>query len=257
MSHGLNFMLNYTYSKSIDDLGTFRVGDNTRLDRSLSTADQPQNLTGTVVYKLPFGRGHIGGDNFVVRSIASDWSLSGIVLYHSGFPIAVTGSGCGGDGILNQCMPNIVPGQPGRINGAYGKHVTAAPGSPNYIGNIQYINPAAFAVNVSGTTANYGTTTGQAASVGNGPALCVPGNAPRVAALNLWGMGTYNVDLAIKRTFSIYREWKFQLEGDFLNATNHVVWASPTAVANAGGFGEITSLANAPRDVQLSARISW
>ena len=38
-THGLNFMLNYTYSKSIDDLGTFRVGDNDRLDRSLSTAD--------------------------------------------------------------------------------------------------------------------------------------------------------------------------------------------------------------------------
>ena len=43
-AHGLNFMLNYTYSKSIDDLGTFRVGDNTHLDRSLSTADEPQNL---------------------------------------------------------------------------------------------------------------------------------------------------------------------------------------------------------------------
>jgi Carboxypeptidase regulatory-like domain len=259
MSHGLNFMLNYTYSKGIDDLGTFRVGDNTRLDRSLSTADLPQNLTGTVVYQLPFGRGHIGGDNFVVRSIASDWNLSGIVVYHSGSPIAVTGSGCGGDGILNQCMPNVVSGQPGRINGRYGKNVTAAPGSPNYIGNIQYLNPAAFAVNISGTAANYGTTTGQAASVGNGPALYVPGDAPRVGALNLWGMSAYDVDLAIRRVFPIYREWKFQLEADFLNATNHVVWAAPAAVANSGGFGEITSLApgNAPRDVQLSARVSW
>jgi hypothetical protein len=72
-------------------------------------------------------------------------------------------------------------------------------------------------------------------------------------------MSAYDVDLAIRRVFPIYREWKFQLEADFLNATNHVVWAAPAAVANSGGFGEITSLApgNAPRDVQLSARISW
>ena len=62
-SHGLNFMVNYTYSKSIDDLGTFRVGDNDRLDRSLSTADIPQNLVASVVYQLPFGRGHMWGDN--------------------------------------------------------------------------------------------------------------------------------------------------------------------------------------------------
>ena len=33
-SHGFNMMINYTYSKSMDNLGTFRVGDNDRLDRS-------------------------------------------------------------------------------------------------------------------------------------------------------------------------------------------------------------------------------
>ena len=35
-AHGVDFMLNYTYSKSIDDVGTFRTTDNPRLDRSLS-----------------------------------------------------------------------------------------------------------------------------------------------------------------------------------------------------------------------------
>ena len=37
-ANGLDFMVNYTWSKSIDDLGTFRVGDNNHLDRSLSAA---------------------------------------------------------------------------------------------------------------------------------------------------------------------------------------------------------------------------
>jgi hypothetical protein len=256
-SHGFNMMINYTYSKSIDDLGTFRVGDNDRLDRSLSTADLPQNLVGTVVYQLPVGRGHWMGDNLVYRSILSDWTASGIFSDHSGFPIAVTGSGCGTAGILNQCMPSIVAGQAGRQNGAYGKNVTAAPGSPNYIGNVQYINPAAFTVAI-----NSGSASGQGVDVGPGPALYVPGNAPRVGAFNMWGMGYYDADVAIKRTFPVYHEWNLAFELDMTNVTNHVVWASPSAVVASGtnaNFGTITALssANAPRDVQGSLRINF
>ncbi|MGA8780513.1 MAG: hypothetical protein WB567_07195, partial [Terracidiphilus sp.] len=256
-THGFNFMLNYTYSKSIDDLGTFRVGDNDRLDRSLSTADMPQNLVGTVVYQLPIGRGHMWGDNLIYRAIASDWTASGIFSDHSGFPIVLTASGCGGAGILNQCMPSLVAGQAGRQNGPYGKGTTAAPGSPKYIGAVQYINPAAFTVNVNSSSAS-----GQAINVGPGAALYVPGNVPRVAALNLWGMGYYDADVAVKRTFPIYREWNIGIELDMTNLTNHVVWASPSASVASGtnaGFGTITALssANAPRDVQGSLRINF
>jgi hypothetical protein len=270
-SHGLDFMFNYTYSKAIDDLGTFRVGDNDRLDRSLSTADQPQNLTATTVYALPFGRGHMGGNNFLVRSLVSDWNLSGIFLYHSGFPLAFTGTGCGGSGILNQCMPSIVAGQPGRIQGGYVKapgFTTATtystPGSCTTTGGVtscsngaQYINPAAFTVATNATTST-ATPVAQVTGVGQGPALYVPGNASRVAALNVWGMGTYNLDLGIKRVFPIWENVKLQFEADILNATNHVVWSSPSGSVNGGGaFGTITSLGNAPRDVQLSGRITF
>ncbi len=269
-SHGLNFMVNYTYSKSIDDLGTFRVGDNDRLDRSLSTADIPQNAVASVVYALPFGRGHMWGDNSVYRWVASDWTASTVFSYHSGFPIVLTGStGCGGSSILNQCMPNIVPGQAGRANGSYGKNTTAAPGSPNYIGNVQYLNVNAFYVTSAGNgtptvPGNYGTcvnsTSTQACYVGNGPALYVPGNAPRVAALNMFGMGYYDDDIAVKRTFPIYREWNVAIEVDMSNLTNHVVWASPNSAVNGGtSFGTISALnsSNQPRSAQGMLRINF
>jgi hypothetical protein len=271
-SHGLNFMLNYTYSKSIDDLGTFRVGDNDRLDRSLSTADIPQNLVGTLVYQLPFGRGHMWGDNLLYRAIASDWTASTIFSYHSGFPIALVGpssGSCGTASILNQCMPNIVAGQAGRANGPYGKNTTAALGSPHYIGNVQYFNVNAFYVTSAGNgtptnPGNYGTCVNspstQACYVGNGPALYVPGNAARVAPLGLFGMGYYDDDIAVKRTFPIYREWNVAIEVDMTNLTNHVVWASPNSTVNGGGsFGTISALnsSNAPRDVQGSLRINF
>jgi len=265
-SHGVNFMVNYTYSKTIDDLGTFRVGDNDRLDRSISTADQPQNLTATVVYQSPFGRGKIGGDNMIVRWLAGGWSVSSIFLYHSGFPVVFTGTGCGGSGILNQCMPSLVTGQTSRIQGSYGKapgyttattYSTAGTATSN---GAQYLNPNAFTVATSSTTvaASNNTPIAQINPVGPGPALYIPGNAPRVGALNTWGPGTYNLDLGIKRVFPIYHEWAFQFEADFLNATNHVVFSSPSGAVNSGGgFGTITSVANYPRDVQVSARLNW
>jgi len=57
------------------------VGDNPGLDRSLSTVVEPENLAATAMYQLPFGRLHMGGDNFFLRSIASDWGPSGVVTY--------------------------------------------------------------------------------------------------------------------------------------------------------------------------------
>jgi hypothetical protein len=263
-AHGLNWMLNYTYSKSIDNLGTFRVGDNTRLDRSISNGDQPQSLTGTVVYQLPAGRGHWGGENMAWRAIASDWTVSNITSYHSGFPIMITGSGCGGSGILNQCMPNLVPGQAPRVHGGWGKNITAAPGSPNYFGTSPFLNHSAFTVMAAGNASNYGTSTDttntQQSYVGNGPALYVPGNAPRGAAMGLRSMGYYDVDLALKRNFPIYHEWKLALELNMVNVTNHVVWNAPNAtVSGSSEFGTLTGTSPqpGPRAVQVSGRISW
>jgi hypothetical protein len=284
---GLNFMVNYTWSKAIDDLGTFRVGDNTRLDRSLSAASQPQNLIGTAVYQLPFGRNHKWGDNFVYRSVVSDWSISGIGRYNSGPPIMVIGSGCAGSSILNTCMPSTVAGQSARTASKYGKTPSGAkvswdPSSTNYIG-LQantYLNAGAFTVLTTQATSG-GTTgytvcgsyvcDGQAIGVGSGPAAYVPGNAGRVAPLpGMWGQPTFNVDMALKRTFPLYRNFKLAFEADMSNVTNHVVYRQPGFVSSsspqgnstvqAGAnatFGTIAGISNTPRQAQLSGRISW
>ena len=280
-AHGLNWMVSYTWSKSIDDLGTYRVYDNTRLDRSLSAGSQPQNLTATAVYALPIGKGHWGGDNPIYRQVASGWSVSGIGTLRSGLPILVTASGCGGSSILNQCMPNVVSGQAGRQN-TYGKTPSGAkvnwdPSSANYIGNVQYINPAAFTVNTAGTAQCYGTyglvsgstttcqtsagPTYQAFQTGNGPSLYVPGTATRVAPLNMWAQDKPNLDMSLRRTFPIYREWNAAFGVDMTNLFNHVIYNGPSSATVQSGtnasFGTISTLSSYPRDLQASLRISW
>jgi hypothetical protein len=280
-AHGFNWMASYTWSKSIDDLGTFRVYDNTHLDRSISAASQPQNLTVTAVYALPIGKGHWGGDNPIYRQIASGWALAGIGTYRSGLPILVIGSGCGGSSILNTCMPNTVAGQAGRQY-TYGKTASGTkvnwdPSSSNFISNVQYINPAAFTVNTAGTTQCYGTyglvigsttqcqaTAGaqyQAYQTGNGPSDYVPGNAPRVAPLNLWAQDKPNLDMSLRRTFPIYHEWNAAFDIDMSNVFNHVIYNGPTGLTVQSGanatFGQVTTISNSPRDIQASLRISW
>lgn len=273
LSSGLNVMVNYTWSKSIDDLGTFRASGNNRLDRSISAASQPQNLVAAVVYQLPVGRGHMWGDNLAYRAIVSDWTVSGIGTIHSGLPMLIVGSGCAGSGILGTCMPSVVPGKSGRQYAwrktASGAAISWDPNNANYIGKVSYVNPAAFTVVNSGSCATsgtgaYHTYTQQAYNVCNGPEDFVPGTASRVAPLpGLWSQPTYNLDMALKRSFPIYREWKFQFEVDMTNVANHVVLAAPSSVTvsstsdNAANFGIVSKVNNYPRDVQLAARISW
>jgi hypothetical protein len=282
-AHGLDFMANYTYSKTIDDLGTFRVYDTAyaRLDRSLSAVDLPQNLTVTAVYASPVGKGALGGTNFVVRELAKDWNLSGVFSYHSGTPLVATSTGCGGSSVLSQCMPNLVSGVQAR-QGTYGSNVVADPSSPNYFAKPLYLNPLAFSVNQAGSDPNLActgttvtstcngtipinrvgmqnpnTSTGIINYVGNGPALYVPGNASRVGAFNVWSMGYYDLDLGLKRLFPLYEGFSLQFEADMSNVTNHVVWGAVNGAVAGSSFGTVSGLANgnAPRDVQFAARL--
>ncbi len=69
-SHGLTFMASYTWSRSIDDGGTFRSGYDIpaafsgdgkfhkadSIERSVSTSNQPHHVVVTGVWDLPFGR---------------------------------------------------------------------------------------------------------------------------------------------------------------------------------------------------------
>jgi hypothetical protein len=268
-AHGVDFMFNYTFSKSIDDVGTFRTTDNARLDRSLSVTDQPQNITGTVVYLSPFGKGRMASNNFLVRSLARDWSLSGIFTYHSGSPVLFTGTGCAGTP-MGTCMPSVVPGVKPRT-ASYAKPaggIVAGTGYANTYTTIHHLDLNAFSVLDAANTTPTNTQLG--VPVGLGLAGYVPGNAARVGADNVWGMGTYNVDLGLKRSFPIWQKVSIQFEADLLNATNHVVFGSPggavgngsatqsgTTITGTTSYGLISGVSNQPRDMQLSARLNW
>jgi hypothetical protein len=276
LAHGLTLMLNYTFSKSLDNAGTFRSGyaipadvsadgkayAQGKADYSPSVFDQRHAVTGTATYDLPFGKGHIGNGNAVVRSVASGWRLSGIYTYIGGNPLAITQSTCTGNSVGEQCMPALTPGftGPARQNGGWGHGATRD--NLNY---TQYINPAAF------------TITGQKCQ-----APCplaneyVIGNAARTAPYGLRGPGNYNVDGSVRRTFDLWNKEnvKFVFEANVFNAFNHVWFGSTstnagasigqafsTNVANTTSatstLGVISGQANNPRQWQFAGHINF
>jgi Carboxypeptidase regulatory-like domain/TonB dependent receptor len=272
LSRGLTFNINYTYSKNLGDDGTFRSGfpipagaisgggqnwKQDRIERSYTTISMPQSFHAFGVYQLPFGKGYLGNDSRVVRTLASGWQLSGIYTYGSGTPMAVIWTGCTSTNYpgQGQCMPDLNPEFAGfrdnnaRIHGSYGTgpHGTTACNlgiGPGCV-PIQYIDPSAFA------------TPGNVSTVSTPQYLI--GNAPRTRALNLNNPGTQNLDSSLRRSFSLPRETSFVFEVDCLNTWNKVTFSPPNQSWAQGSttFGTVTGVANSPRDYQFAAHFKF
>jgi hypothetical protein len=107
-SHGLQFLVTYVWSKSIDNAsstsgnvtwlgGTTHLQDpnNRRLERALSTWDIPSVLQFSYTYELPIGRGKalLGNANPVVNAILGGWQTNGIWRFTDGRPLVLGLSG--------------------------------------------------------------------------------------------------------------------------------------------------------------------
>lgn len=232
MSNGLDIMANYTFSQEIDDQGTFRNGYlSTRVERARGTGDTPEILNITTVYNLPFGSGgHVLGDsNLVVRSLVSDWQLSGIYTFNSGFPLEITGTCTTPDG--GQCMPNYASGFTGsaRINGKWGAGALGGEASPSYINKSAFSDPPAYSI----------------------------GNLARTAPYGLRGPWLDTLSISVKRSFPIYENVKLLFDVSSYNVTNNVQFGISSLAIDSGTFGEVSGQTNTSRDIQLAARINF
>ena len=111
--------------EELDDAGTMRSGwaipgnllisgkswKANRIDRSISANSVPQNLAIYGVYNLPFGKGGIGNDSWLVRNLAGGWTFSSVFTYISGTPLLITSSYCTSSfqPTAGTCMPDLNP----------------------------------------------------------------------------------------------------------------------------------------------------
>ncbi|MGD0442666.1 MAG: TonB-dependent receptor [Edaphobacter sp.] len=268
-SHGLTFMANYTWSRSIDDGGTFRTGypipaafSNTgtawaadRIERSVSTSNQPQHLVITGVWDLPFGKS-LFANNAWERAIFGGYKFSEIFQAFSGSPLAITGSSCQTNPADSTCAPMLNPAfsGPARVNGKWGQGITAA-----NTGAISYIATSAGTCTTSTPTGPFINPVSTCLNSPFAPAYTF-GNSPRTAPYDIYGPGNYQLDIALVRSFPLRFTdvARLNLRAEMYNTTNHTFFGvASTAVGNAS-FGDVTTNANYNRRaVQLSGRIDF
>lgn len=246
--HGLTYTLNYSFSKTIDDIAGVRSGypipDNVidggvgsfqanRIDRAVSSNNIPNNLHIFGTYALPYGtKGHMGYANHWTRAIAGGWELSFIFSKTSGAPLSVSGLNCQTPG---SCYPSYAVGYTGnvRMNGGYGKGVTAA-----NAGTIKFLDANAFQATPGNNGYNFG-------------------NVPRNAPYGLYNIGTYDLDSGLKRTFPIHDRLNFSLQADCFNVTNHVQFGGLGTSLSSSSFGTISKQSNSSRDWQMAAKFNF
>lgn len=214
--HGLTILLNYTWSKSIDEGSNDGSAPsnpfNIRNDRAVSDFDLPHKFVGSFVWQLPGGSIH----NALARTLAGGWELNGILNFQSGLPFSVTSGVDNSQSAVNADRADLV-GDP---------HLSS--GRPTAQLLRQYFNTAAFTVNKIGTFGNAGRNI-------------------------LFGPGTENIDFGAIKTFRFLERYKIQFRAEAFNLFNHPNFNNPNANVSASTFGMITG-AGSPRVVQLALK---
>ncbi len=252
-SRGLLVAANYMYSHEIDN-GSNGSGDGDEIDpqnplclacdRASGAWDARHVVNGNAVWHLPFGLGEpMLNQHGIAGAIGGGWELTTTALARTGFPVNVLmpSSYTAPDGASGTERPDRVPGVSLKPPG--GKRIA------------EWINPAAFAY----PAGEFGT-----------------------ARRNLLaGPGTWQIDTAAGKTFSLTERSDLQFRAEVYNVLNHPQLGSPQATCDltspgqvgcASGFGSITSTINlntaivnpitpvgsgTPREIQFALRFEF
>jgi len=259
MSHGLELMVNYVWSKSYDDLPQATRVSNTEdlnagesyvyplypsnatgvpaaaivpdikaLDRGVSDIDHPQVLSISYVWAFPkLSEGFVP-----LRAVVNGWKTSGIIQHHSGDALtAYTASDNSATGLSQDRA------QEDFTQSGYLKNKGGGGDCPSSKICESWLSPSAFSV-----PANTGAGTG----FGN------------VVKDSLRGPGFTVWNAALTRSFTVYHETHLDFRAEYFDILNHTILNNPSTsspLATSTTFGTITSEnAAGPRQAQFALR---
>jgi len=246
MSKGLQGQVSYTYSKCMsDNSGYYGAWSNAIsaypywqniYDKKPEWApcyyDATHILSAYAVYELPVGKGKqfANGANRAVNTVIGGWSVSPIVMFRTGFPLAIAPGGVADQsgtfsrGARPDC--NSIPA----VTGETPIDQTLFPGVNGYqwfTNNGNFTNP---------TVGNFGTCPNQLGYL-------------RTAHYT-------DVDLSLHKEFLLTERFKLQFRADFINAFNHVQLNAPYIWDLGSSLGQVTG-AQPPRNIQLALKLYY
>jgi hypothetical protein len=246
---------NYTWSKGLTNAPDTNTAPqntyNLEPEYGRSSIDRNNVLILDGIWELPWYRDQKG----LVGHVIGGWESSAIYTVNSGLPLTATMTAGGvvdyggntsaynaslanggvatdaaGLGILNSSSARLRPTQVLNPNSGYGLETIHK--------RLNWFNQTAF---LAPSAASY--------KVGN----------ERRGVIN--GPGYNRLDLALFRSFKLYRETRFQLRGEAFNVLNHPNWSNVCTDATDSGctngtFGQVTA-SHDPRIMQLGGKVSF
>ncbi len=238
LTHGLNLLSSYTWSKNMDESNGQSVTFNNQQAYSqdnynraaewgLAAINTPGRWTSSINYQLPFGRGQkfLSGSRLMDLAVGG-WAINAVITMQTGFPMAIYQSN------LNSAIGTSVQ----RPNAT---GISAATSGSLESRLYDYLNPAAF------------STAGQ----------YTYGNVSRTIPVR--GPGMASTDFSLFKSFGTER-YKGQFRLEVFNLTNTPQFYAPGADSSNTGnelgsssFGQIALQANFPRVIQIGIRGSF
>lgn len=247
-SNGLEFLVTYAVSKSIDGasatddsiswLGGGFQGNtisvqnphDLKAERSLSVFEIPQVLQFSYVYALPIGRGkRFAGDMHpVLDAVVGGWQLNGIWRFNNGRPV-----------VLIQASQVSIP--------TYGtlRPTLNAPLKKNNSSESSMLNNYFFNACDVGNTCPDGSVGGAAGSpLAETPSYTL-GTAPRTyGGVRMPGAKVASMALFKEFPMGRFREgMRMEFRAEAFNVFNHPLWGDVDTGLGDGAFGTITSTA--------------
>jgi hypothetical protein len=225
-SHGLQFQLGYTLSKTIANTAqsnTWVVGPsnglyNPNYNRSIEANDVPQRLVLSYIYDFPIGKGKPYLNHGVAATALGGWEMSGISVFQSGRPILITG-----------------PDQTNLYNFSYTN------GRANRL-----CNPALS----GGQTDNHWFNTSCFAPAAP---FTLPNDS--LSQPNLRSPRRINTDFSLIKNTRFLERYNMQFRAEFFNLFNHPALSPPVTDVTSPLFGQITSgIGGSERNIQFGLR---
>jgi hypothetical protein len=225
---GTDFLLGYTYSKSIDqgsNLGEQLNPLNAAATRAISAWDMRHNFVGSFEVDLPFDR-----LSWRKNRLTEGWSIAGTARFSTGLPVTLLDDsdnsllGTLGNGVNNYLLDTPeYHGAPLDIN------TNPRNGRPEF-----NHTPAAFTTEAIGQL----------------------GNVPRRF---FYGPGINNFDMTLRKMLRVTESKAFEFRLEAFNTFNHAQFYGPAAVdgeVNDPHFGQVVRAA-APRQVQAALKFAF
>jgi hypothetical protein len=248
LSHGLQFLGSYTWSKILDETsgsggsGVFELWlptndqNHPRQAYGLTDFDRDQRAVVSFTWAAPKFRNAPA----LARHILTDWQVSGIGVVQSGSPITVQDFNAGAvyGNFENRAQRS---GAPVSTHGSLYSRVLNG-----------YLTQNAF-------------TIAPEAPYGSGPGDTDFGNS---SVGFVRGPGQHNVDMAVERIFPVTESSRFRFRAEFFNLTNTAQFGNPNndvefSEGESGpfngnpAFGQISSTVANPRIIQFAAKFQF